>query len=182
MATQRDISLDPFHAIGKLLYNKRAEEGNEAVSALALSCSSAAVLDRQCTASMLPCLCSIECSILAWAPCVALYVWHCCWAMGKLTDSRLCVGARQHCCILVRMKSCASLGPGSQGLLRGPALRANSQCRWQSGGCPKAQQLCLSYGRGLRTLAYPSLEHPSSAQHCWQLDATLKTSCPFLHD
>ena len=29
LASARDVALDPFHAIGKLLYNKRVEEGSE---------------------------------------------------------------------------------------------------------------------------------------------------------
>lgn len=30
LASARDVALDPFHAIGKFLYNKRGEEGPEA--------------------------------------------------------------------------------------------------------------------------------------------------------
>lgn len=29
LASARDVALDPFHAIGKFLYNKRGEEGCE---------------------------------------------------------------------------------------------------------------------------------------------------------
>ena len=29
LTSARDVALDPFHAIGKLLYNKRGEEGSE---------------------------------------------------------------------------------------------------------------------------------------------------------
>ncbi|BDA49102.1 Cell cycle checkpoint protein RAD17 [Coccomyxa sp. Obi] len=32
LASVRDVALDPFHAIGKLLYNKRAEDGSEAAA------------------------------------------------------------------------------------------------------------------------------------------------------
>jgi hypothetical protein len=30
LASARDVPLEPFHAIGKFLYNKRGEEGSEA--------------------------------------------------------------------------------------------------------------------------------------------------------
>lgn len=46
IATARDVALDPFHAIGKILYNKRGEEGSEV-------CTLSARLDSLCTSNCL---------------------------------------------------------------------------------------------------------------------------------
>ena len=100
VATQRDMSLDPFHAIGKLLYGKRVEEGSEEVTRLTHTVLLS--LERQCQASAHP----VRISAMLWTPASS------CWLLCLGFIGQLCVPGS---CLAVDYRGAAAPALGQAG-------------------------------------------------------------------
>lgn len=117
LANQRDTSLDPFHAIGKLLYGKRVEEGSEEVS----------VLDWESY------VCTAHAKAEATSACACLFGKASLHARDACSSILQPSRGRRPRCNPLR-SSCGSLGPCNAVVLRlRGTVKAHCQRRWQSG-------------------------------------------------